>query len=72
MLNISIYHGKTARYDVLKIKFVDISHHRYKLRIEISSSSWNMCRLSEKTGVDLQCPQFCHKAHWERMAVIVS
>jgi hypothetical protein len=32
MQNISIFHGKTARYDVLKIKFVDISHHRYKLR----------------------------------------
>jgi hypothetical protein len=33
MQNISIFHGKTARYDVLKIKFEDISHHRYKLRI---------------------------------------
>jgi hypothetical protein len=31
----SIFHGKTARYDVLKIKFVDISHHRYKLRRDI-------------------------------------
>jgi hypothetical protein len=33
--NISIFHGITARYDVLKIKFVDISHHRYKLRTKI-------------------------------------
>ncbi len=32
MQNISIFHGKKARYDVLKIKFVEISHHRYKLR----------------------------------------
>jgi hypothetical protein len=31
----SIFHGKTARYDVLKIKFVDISHHRYKPRRDI-------------------------------------
>jgi hypothetical protein len=35
MQNISIFYGKTARYDVLKIKFVDISHHRYKLRRDI-------------------------------------
>jgi hypothetical protein len=35
MQNISIFHGKTARYDVLKINFVDISHHRYKLRRDI-------------------------------------
>jgi hypothetical protein len=35
MQKISIFHGKTARYDVLKIKFVDISHHRYKLRRDI-------------------------------------
>ncbi len=35
MEKISIFHGKTARYDVLKIKFVDISHHRYKLRRDI-------------------------------------
>ncbi len=31
----STFHGKTERYDVLKIKFVDISHHRYKLRRDI-------------------------------------
>jgi hypothetical protein len=31
----SIFHGKIARYDVLKIKFVDISHRRYKLRRDI-------------------------------------
>ncbi len=30
-----IFHGKTARYDVFKIKFVDISHHRQKLRRDI-------------------------------------
>jgi hypothetical protein len=36
--NISIFHGKTARYVVLKIKFVDISHHRYKLRRDIEYS----------------------------------
>ncbi len=35
MQNISIFHGKTARYDVLKIKCVDISHHRYILRRDI-------------------------------------
>jgi hypothetical protein len=35
MLNISIFHGKTGRYDVLKIKFVDISNQRYKLRRDI-------------------------------------
>jgi hypothetical protein len=35
MQNISLFHGKTARYDVLKLKFVDISHHRYKLRRDI-------------------------------------
>ncbi len=35
MQKISIFHGKTGRYDVLKIKFVDISHHRYKLRRDI-------------------------------------
>jgi hypothetical protein len=27
--------AKKARYDVLKIKFVDILHHRYKLRGDI-------------------------------------
>jgi hypothetical protein len=32
---ISRFHGKEARYDVLKIKFVDISHCRYKLRRDI-------------------------------------
>jgi hypothetical protein len=32
MPNISIFHGKTARY-VLKIKFVDISQHRYKVPV---------------------------------------
>ncbi len=32
---ISIFHGKIARYEVLKIKFVDISHRRYKLRRDI-------------------------------------
>jgi hypothetical protein len=31
MQKMSKFHGKTAGYDVLKIKFVDISHHRYKL-----------------------------------------
>jgi hypothetical protein len=31
----SRFHGKIARYDVLKIKFVDISHRRYKLRRDI-------------------------------------
>jgi hypothetical protein len=34
MQNISIFHGKIARYDVLIIMFInniDISHHRYKL-----------------------------------------
>jgi hypothetical protein len=37
---ISRFHGKIARYDVLKIKFVDIWHRRYKLLyVEISSSS---------------------------------
>ncbi len=35
MQNISIFHGKKTRYDVLKIKFVDISPHRYKLRRDI-------------------------------------
>ncbi len=35
MQKIAIFHGKTGRYDVLKIKFVDISHHRYKLRRNI-------------------------------------
>jgi hypothetical protein len=35
MRKISRFHGKIARYDVLKIKFVDISHHRYKLRRDI-------------------------------------
>jgi hypothetical protein len=35
MKNISIFRGKTARYDVLKIKFEDISHHRYKLHRDI-------------------------------------
>ncbi len=35
MRNISRFHGKIARYDVVKIKFVDISHHRYKLRRDI-------------------------------------
>jgi hypothetical protein len=37
MQNISIFHGKTARCDVLKIILIDnidISHHRYKLRRE--------------------------------------
>jgi hypothetical protein len=29
------FHGEIARYDVLKIKFVDISHRRYKLRRDI-------------------------------------
>jgi hypothetical protein len=28
MQKIPRFHGKTARYDVLKIKFEDISHHR--------------------------------------------
>jgi hypothetical protein len=28
----SRFHGKTARYYVLKIKLVDILHHRYKLQ----------------------------------------
>ncbi len=31
----STFHRKTARYGVLKIKFVDISHHRYILRRDI-------------------------------------
>jgi hypothetical protein len=31
----SRFRGKIARYNVLKIKFVDISHHRYKLRRDI-------------------------------------
>ncbi len=31
----SRFRGKTARYYVLKFKFVDISHHRYKLRRDI-------------------------------------
>ncbi len=31
----SRFHGKIARYDVLKIKFVDISHRRFKLRRDI-------------------------------------
>ncbi len=31
----SRFHGKTARYGVLKIQFVDISHRRYKLRRDI-------------------------------------
>jgi hypothetical protein len=35
MQEISRFHGKTARFDVLKIKYVDISHHRYKLRRDI-------------------------------------
>jgi hypothetical protein len=35
MQKISIFHGKTARYDVLKIKFEGISHHGYKLRRDI-------------------------------------
>jgi hypothetical protein len=35
MKKISRFHGKIARYDVLKIKFVDISHRRYKLRRDI-------------------------------------
>jgi hypothetical protein len=35
MQNISIFPCKTARYDVLKIKFVDILQHRYKLRRDI-------------------------------------
>ncbi len=38
MQNISIFHGKTARYDVLKI---DISHHRYKPRRDIESSHFS-------------------------------
>ncbi len=40
MQNISIFRGKTARYDVLKIKIVDISHHTGDTNyVEISSSS---------------------------------
>jgi hypothetical protein len=35
MQKISRFHGKTARFDVLKITFVDISHCRYKLRRDI-------------------------------------
>ncbi len=35
MQKMSSFRGKIARYDVLKIKFVDISHHRYKLRRDI-------------------------------------
>jgi hypothetical protein len=35
MQKFSIFHGKIARYDVLKIKFLDISHRRYKLRRDI-------------------------------------
>ncbi len=35
MQKISGFHSKTARYYVLKIKFVDISHNRYKLRRDI-------------------------------------
>ncbi len=35
MQKISRYRGKIARHDVLKIKFVDISHRRYKLRRDI-------------------------------------
>ncbi len=35
MQKISIFHGKTGRNDVLEIKFVDISHHRYKIRRDI-------------------------------------
>ncbi len=33
MQNISIFHGTTARCDVLEIKFVDISRHKYKLPV---------------------------------------
>jgi hypothetical protein len=35
MQKISRFYGKTGRYYDLKIKFVDISHHRYKLRRDI-------------------------------------
>ncbi len=35
MKKISRFHGKIARRDVLKIKFVDISHRGYKLRRNI-------------------------------------
>ncbi len=35
MQKFSLFHGKIARYDVLKIKFVDISHRRYKLHRDI-------------------------------------
>ncbi len=31
----SIFRGKIARYEILKIKFVDISLRRYKLRRDI-------------------------------------
>jgi hypothetical protein len=46
----STFHGKTARYDVSKLKFVDISHPRYKLcTVEISSSSpWSKATSSGK------------------------
>ncbi len=32
----SRFNGKTGRYYDLKIKFEDISHHRYKLRITVT------------------------------------
>jgi hypothetical protein len=35
MQKISRFHGEIARYDVIKIQFVDISHRRYKLRRDI-------------------------------------
>ena len=35
MQKISGFNGKTGRYYDMKIKFVDISHHRYKLRRDI-------------------------------------
>jgi hypothetical protein len=35
MQKISIFHGKTARFNGIEIKFVDLSHHRYKLRRDI-------------------------------------
>jgi hypothetical protein len=38
MQQISGFNGKTGRYYDLKIKFVDISHHRYKLRRDIEQS----------------------------------